>query len=55
MPAERAYVPNMSQPALMTADDLLHVRIPEKRIELVKGVPPSGNPPGGGTAGSPRS
>jgi Uma2 family endonuclease len=38
MPAERAYVPTMSPPALMTADELLHVRIPDKRIELVKGL-----------------
>jgi len=30
MPAERAYVPNM--PALMTADDFLHVHIPNKRV-----------------------
>src|SRR5438477_10595378 len=47
MPAERAYVPNMLQPALMTADDLLHVRIPEKRIELVKGVLVVREPAGG--------
>jgi hypothetical protein len=47
MPAERAYVPNMSQPALMTADDLLRVRIPEKRIELVKGVLVVREPAGG--------
>ena len=52
MPADHAYVPNMS---LMTADDLLHVRIPEKRIELVKGVLAVREPAGGGTAGSPRS
>lgn len=38
MPAERAYVPSMSQPALMTADELLHVHLPDKRVELVKGV-----------------
>ncbi len=38
MPAERAYVPNMSSPALMTADELLHVRIPDKRVELVRGA-----------------
>jgi len=47
MPAERAYVPIMSRPALMTADDLLHVRIPEKRIELVKGVLVVREPAGG--------
>src|SRR5213596_1441472 len=44
MPAERAYVPNMS---LMTADELLSVRIPEKRIELVKGVLVVREPAGG--------
>lgn len=41
MPAERAYVPAMPPPppaALMTADELLGVRIPDKRVELVKGV-----------------
>jgi Uma2 family endonuclease len=38
MPAERAYVPHMSPPALMTADELPHVYIPDKRVELVKGV-----------------
>src|SRR6266487_6490792 len=38
MPAERAYVPSMSLPALLTADELLHLNIPDKRVELVKGV-----------------
>ena len=38
MPAERAYVPNMSSAALMTADELLQVRIPDKHVELVRGV-----------------
>jgi len=38
MPAERAYVPNMSSATLMTADELLHVRIPDKHVELVRGV-----------------
>lgn len=37
MPAEPAYVPTMP-PALITADELLHVRIPGKRVELVRGV-----------------
>lgn len=37
MPAEPAYVPSMP-PALMTADELLRVRIPGKRVELVRGV-----------------
>src|SRR5881628_2595908 len=38
MPAERAYVPSMSPATFMTAEELLHVRIPDKRVELVKGV-----------------
>jgi Uma2 family endonuclease len=39
MCAERAYVPGMSSPpAPMTAEELLQVRIPDKRVELVKGV-----------------
>jgi Uma2 family endonuclease len=39
MPAEPFYVPRMTPPppALMTADELLHVRIPDKRVELVRG------------------
>ena len=39
MPAEPSYVPVMSPPAsLMTADDLLRTRVPDKRTELVRGV-----------------
>jgi Uma2 family endonuclease len=39
MPAERAYVPAMSPPpALMTADELLRSHLPDKRVELVRGV-----------------
>jgi Uma2 family endonuclease len=38
MPAEPAYVPGMSPPALMTAGQLMHVYIPDKRVELVRGV-----------------
>src|SRR2546421_107824 len=38
MPAEPAYVPRMTPPALMTADELQHVYIPDKQIELVRGV-----------------
>src|SRR5712691_8252597 len=38
MPVEHAYVPNMSPATLMTAEELLDVRIPDKRVELVKGV-----------------
>jgi Uma2 family endonuclease len=37
MPAERAYVPAMP-PAQLTADELLHLRVPNKRVELVRGV-----------------
>ena len=36
MPAEPAYVPDM--PPRMTADELLHVNIPGKQVELVRGV-----------------
>lgn len=38
MPAERAYVSGMSSPALLTADDLLQLHLPDKRVELVRGV-----------------
>src|SRR3989454_7934959 len=43
VPAERAYVPTMS---LMTADELLHVGIPDKRVELVRGSLVVREPPG---------
>src|SRR5688572_23202680 len=38
MPAEPSYVPRMSPPALMTADELMRVYMPDKRVELVRGV-----------------
>lgn len=38
MPAEPAYVPRMAPPAPISADELLHVRIADKRVELVRGV-----------------
>jgi len=39
MPAERAYVPAMSPPAaLVTADELLRRHIPDKPVELIRGV-----------------
>jgi Uma2 family endonuclease len=38
MTAEHTYVPNVSPPGIMTADDLLEVRIPDKHVELVRGV-----------------
>ena len=37
MPAERVYVRRMP-PVLMTADELLQTSIPDKRVELVRGV-----------------
>jgi len=46
MPAERAYVPTMTSLA-MTADELLHTSIPNKRVELVKGHLIVREPPGG--------
>ena len=47
MPAERAYVPNLDPPTLMTAEQLLHTNIPNKRTELVRGVLIVREPPGG--------
>lgn len=39
MPAEPAYVPAMTPPvAPTTADELLRLRLPNKRVELVRGV-----------------
>jgi len=38
MPAERAYVPIVAPPTTMTADDLIERRIPDKHVELVRGV-----------------
>ena len=38
MPAEPAYTRLMLPPALMTADELLHVHLPDKQVELVRGV-----------------
>jgi Uma2 family endonuclease len=45
MHRERAYTLGMS-PALMTADELFHVNIPDKHSELVRGVLVVGEPPG---------
>lgn len=47
MLSKPTYVPSMSPPAFLTADELLHVRIPNKRIELVRGVLMVREPPGG--------
>jgi len=38
MPAESAYVPSMSPTTPITAEDLVHVTLPGKRVELVRGV-----------------
>ena len=38
MPAEHAYVPSMPPVTTMTADELLRVQIPDKHVELVRGV-----------------
>ncbi len=47
MPAERAYVPNMTaSPPLMTAEDLLETSIPNKATELVRGRLIVREPPG---------
>ena len=46
MTAERTYVPNMPPAALVTADDLLHMHIADKRVELVCGVLVVSEPPG---------
>lgn len=47
MPAERLYVPIMGSPStLMTADELLHAHIPDKHVELVRGVLVVREPPG---------
>src|SRR3989440_3903634 len=46
MPAEHAYVPDMTAP-LMTAEELLQTSIPHKRTELVHGRLVVHEPPGG--------
>lgn len=38
MTSERQYVDHMSHPTLMTAEELLHLNLPNKRTELVRGV-----------------
>jgi Uma2 family endonuclease len=47
MVAEPAYVPPMTPQALMSADELLHLNLPNKRTELVRGVLVVREPPGG--------
>lgn len=48
MATERAYVPDMPAPApaILSADELLDVRIPGKQVELVRGVLVVREPPG---------
>lgn len=46
MPSERPYVPPMTSPAPMTADELLRVHLPDKRVELVRGALVVREPPG---------
>ena len=46
MRAEHAYVPHMSSPTVMTADQLLRVHLPDKQVELVRGVLVVREPPG---------
>jgi hypothetical protein len=48
MPAEPAYVANMTA-APITAEQLLHLSIPDKRVELVRGVLRFASLPGIGT------
>jgi len=38
MGADPSYVPAMSPPGLMTAEELLHTHLPDKKVELVRGV-----------------
>jgi Uma2 family endonuclease len=47
MPSERSYVPVMSTPELLTAEQLLQMSIPHKRTELVRGVLVVREPAGG--------
>jgi Uma2 family endonuclease len=45
--AEHSYVPSMTAPALLTAEQLLGMSIPNKHVELVRGVLVVREPPGG--------
>src|SRR5881394_1566307 len=45
MTDEHSYVPNMTG-MLMTADELLQTHIPDKQVELVRGVLVAREPPG---------
>src|SRR6266496_4939141 len=46
MRAWRSYVASMSSPTLVTADELLRANLPDKRVELVRGVLVVREPPG---------
>lgn len=45
--AKPSYVPPMTASGLITAEELLHLSIPDKRAELVRGVLVVREPPGG--------
>jgi Uma2 family endonuclease len=45
--AEHSYVPSMTAAGLVTAEELLHLSIPNKRVELVRGVLVVREPAGG--------
>lgn len=47
MTAEPSYVPPMTTSALLTAEELLQLSIPNKHVELVRGVLVVREPPGG--------
>ena len=47
MKAEPSYVPGMTTSALLTAEELLNLSIPNKHVELVRGVLVVREPPGG--------
>ena len=47
MLAHPSYVPPMTASGLITAEELLHLSIPDKRTELVRGVLVVREPPGG--------
>ncbi len=46
MKASRQYIAHMPPSASMTADELLHLNLPDKRTELVRGVLVVREPPG---------
>ncbi|MGH7419632.1 MAG: Uma2 family endonuclease [Candidatus Rokuibacteriota bacterium] len=46
MPDDQPYLAAMASPALITADELLRLSIPDKRVELVRGTLVVREPPG---------